>query len=207
MSAKSKHLKRGFTLVELMIVVAIVGILAALAVYGVSRYVRNAKTAEARDALGRMGKDAVAAYQRETMSGAVLELGERTDAIHALCPSADPVPQDMPHGQKYQSKPSEWTGGWKCLRFSMNEPQYYQYAYTVTGELHAENTTFECRARGDLDGDQEADSVLTLGGAIKVEGGEKVAILAPTLTESDSDESSSGDGSGDGEGEGTGDGG
>ncbi len=38
--------KRGFTLIELMIVVAIVGILAVLAIYGVRKYLANAKTAE-----------------------------------------------------------------------------------------------------------------------------------------------------------------
>ena len=40
--------KQGFTLIELMIVVAIVGILAVLAVYGVRKYLATAKTAEAR---------------------------------------------------------------------------------------------------------------------------------------------------------------
>src|SRR5690606_11494753 len=87
MVQKIKRLQRGFTLVELMIVVAIVAILAALAVYGVSKYVKNANTAEARDALGSMAKDAVAAFQKEAMSStAVLTLGDSSDVLHKLCP-------------------------------------------------------------------------------------------------------------------------
>ena len=50
--------KRGFTLVELMIVVAIIGVLSALAIYGVRKYLTNAKTAEGRMGLGRIAKDA-----------------------------------------------------------------------------------------------------------------------------------------------------
>jgi type IV pilus assembly protein PilA len=47
---------RGFTLVELMLVVAIIGILSALAIYGVGAYVANAKSAEALTNVGAIGK-------------------------------------------------------------------------------------------------------------------------------------------------------
>lgn len=48
----SQRRQRGFTLIELMIVVVIVGVLATLATYSVNNYLQTTKTAEAREVVG-----------------------------------------------------------------------------------------------------------------------------------------------------------
>src|ERR1700722_2754215 len=78
--------KRAFTLVELMIVVAIIGILAVLAIYGMSKYVKNSKTAEARNSLG---KNAMTAFSNESLApGAALSVGGATAMTRRECLSA-----------------------------------------------------------------------------------------------------------------------
>ena len=172
---------RGFTLVELMIVVAIVGILAALAIYGVRKYMANAKSAEARNSLGQLSKDAASAYNREHMNAAIIADGAGAGVSNQLCGAAAnkvPAAKTSIQGQKYQSAASEWdTGdkdnGWQCLKFSMAQAQYYMYGYTVPS-----TGNFTATAEGDLDGDATT-SVFTIKGEVR----NQQVVVSPTIDE------------------------
>jgi type IV pilus assembly protein PilA len=169
----TKKAKEGFTLVELMIVVAIVGVLAVLAVYGVRKYLANAKTAEARNSLGQLAKDAAAAVEREKGTTAILTAGSTSTLMRSFCDVATMVPSTAASisGQKYQSTKADWnsgnaTGGWQCLKFSLEEPQYYAYTYyPLAAGTSADHGGFNAQAFGDLNGDGANYSTFTVQGS------------------------------------------
>ncbi len=123
MSPAQRSSLRGFTLVEVMIVVVIVGVLSALAVYGVKRYVDASKSSEAIHMIGSI-KAAEEAYREETyayldVAGAGKDLS--TDDI--LYPR---VPGKLK---------SDWTNNthacyprWVSLGVQSSGPVYFGYA-------------------------------------------------------------------------------
>jgi len=188
MPTLKKKSQEGFTLVELMIVVAIIGILAVLAIYGVTKYITNAKTAEAKNALGQLAKAAVGAYEEERSDATYIPPGSTgLTNQHAVCTSATWVPGAIAavSNKKYQSSQApgiDWSLGtanasWPCLKFALTEPQYFMYNYTA---IPAGNIWW-AQADSDLKGTGTATLGFAIGG--KTAGAQMVVL--PQIQEFD----------------------
>ena len=141
--------QRGFTLLELMIVVAIVGILSAVAIPTFMRYIAKSKTMEARGQLEKLYNGARVYYMEpRQLKGSFTPL----DAQFPVSAAASPAVSCCSMGGKCPPTPADWNDPtWKSLLFSMDDPHFYQYQFISSGIGDA--AEFTAVAIGNLDCD------------------------------------------------------
>jgi len=160
MLAKFRKTK-GFTLIELMIVVAILAILATVAVPAFIKYMRRAKTTEAIEKLDLLKKGSGTYYSKplvdktsNTKIACQFPAKQTVTPVQGTCCSSNGLGgPDTDNDDRCDSNPNAWNSTvWSALSFQINDQHYFVYTYDSSGSLAAAKFTANAYADLDCDG-------------------------------------------------------
>ena len=186
---KTNHPREeGFTLIELMIVVAIIGILAAVAIPAFVKYMRRSKTSEAEEMLAYIFRASTTYYTAErpargTRTGISVQC--LPDGMGGGCAPAAIWANGDRDTQDFQDPATPGASTWIALDFQVGDPFYYQYCYDRAASACGvtDQDAFTARAQGDLDGDGQTsifERAAYANAAAEIEGSKGIYVERET---------------------------
>lgn len=202
MFKKLMQKKEGFTLVELMIVVAIIGILAAIAIPAFIKYIKRSKTSETNQIMKKMGEGAKSYFTSEQKACGDLSADQCPEPWHTGGTKGYPVKWGtyvFPGGTgfTYATTTALPTGGSKHmpdaldsgdatdkaaakkLNLSLQDPLYFRYTY-ITGGSGGADATATIIADHDFNAGDDAH---TVSQDMRIDSTSQDVVITPPYTQ------------------------